>query len=77
MRAALLTDPSSPLEIVEDLDLAEPRPGEVCVAVSHSGICHSDLTVIEGGYMFPAVLGHEAAGVVDAGGGRGRPPIRG
>ncbi len=66
MRAALLTDPGSPLEIVDDLDLAEPRPGEVCVAVSHSGICHSDLTVIEGGYLFPAVLGHEAAGVVAA-----------
>ena len=66
MRAALLTDPGSPLEIVDDLDLADPRPGEVCVAVSHSGICHSDLTIVEGGYMFPAVLGHEAAGVVAA-----------
>ena len=64
MRAALLSDPSSPLELVDDLDLADPRPGEVCVAVSHSGICHSDLTIIEGGYMVPAVLGHEAAGVV-------------
>ncbi len=64
MRAALLSDPSSPLELVDDVDLADPRPGEVCVAVSHSGICHSDLTMIEGGYVFPAVLGHEAAGVV-------------
>ena len=66
MRAALLTDPASPLEMVDDLELADPRPGEVCVAVSHSGICHSDLTIIEGGYLFPAVLGHEAAGVVAA-----------
>ena len=66
MRAALLSDPSSPLELVDDLDLADPRPGEVCVAVSHSGICHSDLTIIEGGYMVPAVLGHEATGVVAA-----------
>ena len=64
MRAALLTDPASPLEVVDDIDLADPRPGEVCVAVSHSGICHSDLTVIEAGYTIPAVLGHEAAGVV-------------
>ena len=64
MRAALLSDPSSPLELVDDLDVSAPRPGEVCVAVSHSGICHSDLTIIEGGYLFPAVLGHEAAGVV-------------
>jgi len=66
VRAALLTDPGSPLEIVDDLDLGDPRSGEVCVAVSHSGICHSDLTIIEGGYLFPAVLGHEAAGVVAA-----------
>ena len=66
MRAALLTDPGSPLEIVDDLDLADPRPGEVCVAVSHSGVCHSDLTIVEGGFLFPAVLGHEAAGVVAA-----------
>ncbi len=66
MRAALLTDPRSALEVVADLELADPRPGEVCVAVSHSGICHSDLTIIDGGYMFPAVLGHEAAGVVAA-----------
>ena len=69
MRAALLTDPGSALQIVDDIDLAEPRPGEVCVAVSHSGICHSDLTLVESGYLFPAVLGHEAAGVVAAVGG--------
>ena len=62
----MLSDPASPLEVVEDLEVADPRPGEVGVAVSHSGICHSDLTIIEGGYLFPAVLGHEAAGVVAA-----------
>ena len=66
MRAAVLLEPRSALEVVDDLDLAGPRPGEVCVAVSHSGICHSDLTIVEGGYMAPAVLGHEAAGVVAA-----------
>ena len=64
MRAAVLLEPRSAMEVVDDIELAEPRPGEVCVEVSHSGICHSDLTVIEGGYMAPAVLGHEAAGVV-------------
>ena len=64
MRAALLSDPSSPLELVGDLEVSDPRPGEVCVAVSHSGICHSDLSLIEGGYLVPTVLGHEAAGVV-------------
>ena len=66
MRAALLTDLAAPLEMVDDLEVSDPRPGEVCVAVSHSGICHSDLTMIDGGYVFPAVLGHEAAGVVAA-----------
>ena len=66
VRAALLSDPSHPLELVDDLEVAAPRTGEVSVDVSHSGICHSDLTVIEGGYMVPAVLGHEAAGVVAA-----------
>ena len=66
MRAALLNDPGSALEVVDDVELADPRAGEVCVAVSHSGVCHSDLTVVEGGYMFPVVLGHEAAGVVAA-----------
>ena len=66
MRAALLLEPRSALEIVDDLDVADPRPGEVCVAVSYSGICHSDLTMIDDGYVVPAVLGHEAAGVVAA-----------
>ena len=76
MRAALLSDPSSPLELVGDLDVSDPRPGEVCVAVSHCGICQSDLTLIEGGYLLPAVLGHEAAGVV-AGVGDGVPHVSG
>ncbi len=66
VRAAVLTDSQSVLEIVDDLEVAEPRPGEVCVEVSHCGICHSDLTMINDGYVKPAVLGHEAAGVVAA-----------
>ena len=66
MRAALLSEPGSPLELVDDVDLADPRPGEVCVAVSHSGVCHSDLTIVDGGFLLPSVLGHEAAGAVAA-----------
>lgn len=66
MRAALLTGPNSPLEIVDDIDIEEPRAGEVLVAVKFCGICHSDVTVQEGGYAVPAVLGHEAAGIVEA-----------
>lgn len=66
MRAAVLTGPNTPLEIVDDLEVEDPRPGEVLVGVTHCGICHSDVTVQEGGFAVPAVLGHEAAGIVEA-----------
>ncbi|NIR39060.1 MAG: alcohol dehydrogenase catalytic domain-containing protein, partial [Actinobacteria bacterium] len=66
MRAALLTTPNSPLEIVHDLDIEDPRAGEVMVRVANCGICHSDLTIQESGYTVPIVLGHEAAGVIES-----------
>jgi Zn-dependent alcohol dehydrogenase len=62
---------SRPLEIVE-LELAEPGPGELLVRVGAAGLCHSDLSVIDGSRprVMPMVLGHEAAGeVVGTGGG--------
>ena len=67
MRAALLEQPGGPLSLVDDLEIRDPRPGEVKVRVRHCGICHSDLTAMgltpaEG---LPLVLGHEAAGVVE------------
>lgn len=65
MRAALLSAGKSPLEIVEDVDIEEPRPDEVLIKVSNSGICHSDTTVQDGGYSVPTILGHEASGVVE------------
>jgi S-(hydroxymethyl)glutathione dehydrogenase/alcohol dehydrogenase len=51
---------------VEQVELAEPRPGEVRVKIAACAICHSDLLFIEGawGGALPAVFGHEAAGVV-------------
>ncbi len=54
-------------EVVDDLEVREPGPGEVLVAVSAAGLCHSDLSVIDGTIPFPApvVLGHEGAGVVE------------
>jgi Zn-dependent alcohol dehydrogenase len=61
---------SRPLEIVE-LELAPPGPGELLVRVGAAGLCHSDLSVIDGSRprVMPMVLGHEAAGeVVDTGG---------
>ncbi len=60
---------SRPLEIV-DLELAPPGPGELLVRVGAAGLCHSDLSVIDGSRprVMPMVLGHEAAGeVVEAG----------
>jgi alcohol dehydrogenase len=52
---------------VEELDLAPPGYGEVLVKIAAAGLCHSDLSVINGDRPrpLPMVLGHEAAGVVD------------
>lgn len=66
MRAALLRSPSGTFDVVDDLAVGDPGPGEVMVRVHHSGICHSDLTVVEMGHWHPIVLGHEAAGEVVA-----------
>jgi alcohol dehydrogenase len=60
---------SRPLEVTE-LELAPPGPGELLVRVRAAGLCHSDLSVIDGSRPrpVPMALGHEAAGeVVDAG----------
>jgi Zn-dependent alcohol dehydrogenase len=67
MRAALLEEAGKPLNIVSNVDVEDPAPGHVLVKVSHCGICHSDLTAAEaGGGPMPLILGHEAAGVVEA-----------
>ncbi len=60
---------SRPLEVVE-LELAPPGPGELLVRIDAAGVCHSDLSVVDGNRPRPTpmVLGHEAAGeVVEAG----------
>jgi S-(hydroxymethyl)glutathione dehydrogenase/alcohol dehydrogenase len=67
MRAAVLTRGQSPLEILDDIEVAGPAAGHVLVNVSYCGICHSDLTIIDGGFEpMPVILGHEAAGIVEA-----------
>lgn len=65
--AAVLNEPNGQFSI-ETIDVAEPQPGEVRVAIKAVGICHTDLVIGSGalGTQFPAVLGHEGAGVVDA-----------
>ncbi|MFD5476649.1 alcohol dehydrogenase catalytic domain-containing protein [Streptomyces hawaiiensis] len=59
------------VRVVDDLEVREPGPGEVRVAISAAGLCHSDLSVVDGTIPFPVpvVLGHEGAGVVEAVGG--------
>lgn len=58
---------SRPLRIVE-FDLDDPGPGELRVRIAAAGLCHSDLSVINGDRprAVPLLLGHEAAGVVEA-----------
>ena len=65
-RAAVLTDVGRPLELRDDLELDEPRAGEVRVQLRAAGVCHSDLSMRDGvlPITLPAVLGHEGAGVV-------------
>jgi S-(hydroxymethyl)glutathione dehydrogenase/alcohol dehydrogenase len=66
MLAAVLHDLNQPLDVVE-VDIEAPRAGEVRVRMVATGVCHSDLSVIEGKIPFPTpmVLGHEGAGVVE------------
>ena len=67
MRAALYEGVEPQLSFVDDIEIEEPRPGEVMVRVANCGICHSDLTMIDMmvGSGAKAVLGHEAAGTVE------------
>jgi S-(hydroxymethyl)glutathione dehydrogenase/alcohol dehydrogenase len=67
VRAAVLEEFGAPLA-VQELDLEEPRAGEVLVRLEACGVCHTDMYTASGadpsGYA-PAVLGHEGAGVVE------------
>ena len=65
VRAAVVHGPNQPF-VIEDVQLDGPGAGEVLIHVKTTGLCHSDLHVYEGKlpWQFPAILGHEAAGVV-------------
>jgi aryl-alcohol dehydrogenase len=64
--AAIAHENAAPLSI-EPVELAEPGPDEVRVRIMASGICHTDLTVLDYASLpWPAVLGHEGAGIVEA-----------
>jgi Zn-dependent alcohol dehydrogenase len=55
------------LEVRDDVAVRDPRPHEVRVRIVNAGLCHSDVSVIDGTIPFPTpvVLGHEGAGVVE------------
>ena len=67
MKAAVMRANKAPLEI-EEVRIDDPLPGEVLLKTAASGICHSDLHVIEGSLPVPppCILGHEPAGIVEA-----------
>jgi S-(hydroxymethyl)glutathione dehydrogenase/alcohol dehydrogenase len=65
-RAAVAFEKARPLEIVE-VDLEGPKAGEVLVEIRATGICHTDEFTISGADpegLFPAIMGHEGAGIV-------------
>ena len=66
MKAAVMRANNAPLTI-EEVHIDDPGPGEVLVKTAASGICHSDLHVIEGSLPVPppCILGHEGAGIVE------------
>ncbi len=71
IKAAVAWEPAQPLEI-EEIDLEGPRAGEVLVRLAASGVCHTDAYTLSGRDpegLFPCVLGHEGAGVVEEVGG--------
>lgn len=65
IQAAVTRTQSAPFHF-EDVELAEPRLGEVCVKIIATGVCHTDAVARDLGIApFPIVLGHEGSGVVE------------
>lgn len=65
VRAAVVHETNRPF-VVEELDLADPRQGEVLVRIAAAGVCHSDWHLVTGAtkHPLPVVAGHEGAGIV-------------
>jgi S-(hydroxymethyl)glutathione dehydrogenase/alcohol dehydrogenase len=67
MKAAVAWEPAKPLAI-EEVELAAPRAGECLVRLAATGVCHTDAYTLSGrdpSGLFPTVLGHEGAGVIE------------
>ena len=73
VKAAIAFEAAKPL-VVDEIELAPPKQGEVLVRLAATGVCHTDAFTLSGRDpegLFPSVLGHEGAGVVEEVG-RGR-----
>ena len=69
MRAAVLREVgSTDLDVTDTIDVIDPGEEDVLVKITHTGVCHSDVSAMDGTIPqgAPAVLGHEGAGVVEA-----------
>jgi S-(hydroxymethyl)glutathione dehydrogenase/alcohol dehydrogenase len=67
-KAAIAWGPGQPLSI-EEVDVMPPKKGEVLVKITATGVCHTDAFTLSGDDpegVFPAILGHEGAGIVEA-----------
>lgn len=68
VRAAVAWGPKEPLTI-EEVDLEDPKRGEVLVKILATGVCHTDAYTLSGADpegLFPAILGHEGGGIVES-----------
>lgn len=54
--------------VVDEVEIAPPGPGEVLVRIEAAGLCHTDLTASRDAPVFPVLLGHEGAGIVEEAG---------
>lgn len=67
MKAAIITDFMQPIQVVDDVEIDNPREGEVLVKMTHVGLCSTDLSLYGGGdpnYPRPFMVGHEASGII-------------
>ncbi|HYD49065.1 MAG TPA: S-(hydroxymethyl)glutathione dehydrogenase/class III alcohol dehydrogenase [Terriglobales bacterium] len=68
VKAAICFEPQKPL-VIDEIDLEGPKAGECLVRLAATGVCHTDAYTMSGrdpSALFPCVLGHEGAGVVEA-----------
>jgi len=67
IKAAVAFEAAKPL-VIEELELGAPQAGEVLVRLAATGVCHTDAYTLSGRDpegLFPSVLGHEGAGIVE------------